>query len=151
MTEERSFFIPPGGPPGPVPGLQLVFNAVGELSLRKLVSDFYDQIPQSSIAFMFPKNVEESKTKSADFLIQVTGGPPLYSQNYGPPRMRARHLPFPIDEKARRVWLSCYRKALDGWEADSVQKEILWSFLKDFSGWMVNLENKTEESNGIEE
>lgn len=145
MMEERPLFIPPGGPPGPVPGLQTVFQTVGENSLRKLVSDFYDQIPQSPIAFMFPEGLDESKIKSADFLIQVTGGPPLYSQNYGPPRMRARHLPFPIDEKARRVWLSCYRKVLDDWEADSSVKEILWNFFKDFSAWMVNLESKTEE------
>lgn len=69
-----SFFIPPGGPPGPIPGLQLVFGSVGENSLRKLVSDFYDQIPSSSISFMFPENLEDSKIKSADFLIQVTGG-----------------------------------------------------------------------------
>lgn len=74
-----SFFIPAGGPPGPITGLQSVFGSVGENSLRKLVSDFYDQISSSSIAFMFPKNLEESKMKSADFLIQVTGGPPLYS------------------------------------------------------------------------
>ncbi|MDV6234398.1 bacitracin resistance protein BacA [Leptospira ellisii] len=145
MTEERPFYVPPGGPPGPVPGLQTVFASVGEASLRKLVSDFYDLIPESPIAFMFPETLEESKVKSADFLIQVTGGPPLYSQNYGPPRMRARHLPFPIDEKARRVWLSCYRKALDVWDQGETQKEILWSFLKDFSAWMVNLENKPEE------
>ncbi|AAN51174.1 bacitracin resistance protein BacA [Leptospira interrogans] len=144
-----SFFIPPGGPPGPIPGLQLVFGSVGENSLRKLVSDFYDQIPSSSISFMFPENLEDSKIKSADFLIQVTGGPPLYSQNYGPPKMRARHLPFPIDEKARRVWLSCYRKVLDDWDAEVSAKEVLWIFFKDFSTWMVNLESKTEESNGI--
>ncbi|XDD50624.1 bacitracin resistance protein BacA [Leptospira sp. WS92.C1] len=143
--EERLIYIPPEGPPGLVPGLQNVHSIVGEDSLRKLVSDFYDQIPGTQIAFMFPKNLEESKIKSADFLIQVTGGPPLYSQRYGPPRMRARHIPFPIDEKSRRVWLSCYRKALDIWNADDSQKEILWSFLKDFSGWMVNLENKKEE------
>ncbi|MBE8364480.1 hypothetical protein ISU82_04465 [Leptospira borgpetersenii serovar Balcanica] len=65
-------------------------------------------------------------------------------------RMRARHLPFPIDEKARRFWLSCYRKALDDWEADISIKEILWSFFKDFSAWMVNLESKTEEEDGIQ-
>ncbi|UOG56952.1 bacitracin resistance protein BacA [Leptospira noguchii] len=144
-----SFFIPPGGPPGLIPGLQSVFVSVGENSLRELVSDFYDQIPSSSIAFMFPENLEESKIKSADFLIQITGGPPLYSQNYGPPKMRVRHLPFPIDEKARRVWLSCYRKVLDDWDAEVSVKEVLWIFFKDFSAWMVNLESKTEEFNGI--
>ncbi|RHX81966.1 bacitracin resistance protein BacA [Leptospira yasudae] len=145
MMEERPLFIPPSGPPGPIPGLQTVFASAGENGLRRLVSDFYDQIPSSPIAFMFPEDLEESKIKSADFLIQVTGGPPLYSQNYGPPRMRARHLPFPIDEKARRVWLACYRKALEDWEAEESVKEILWNFFRDFSAWMVNLESKTEE------
>jgi hemoglobin len=56
--------------------------------------------------------------------------------------MRARHLPFEIDEKARQTWLDCFMKTLDHAE-DKYQfppehLEGFKNFLKDFSGWMVN-------------
>ncbi|MEI7011402.1 bacitracin resistance protein BacA [Leptospira licerasiae] len=138
------FYTPPGGPPPPSPRLRELFAKVGEDSIRELVSVFYDQIAVSEIRSMFPEDLEESKVKSADFMVQVLGGPPYYVQKYGPPKMRARHLPFPIDEKARRVWLSCYRKAIKDWEADEESKEILWQFLQDFSSWMVNKASSQE-------
>ena len=87
---------------------------------------------------MFPESLEESISKSTDFMIQVMGGPAYYSRKYGPPRMRARHLPFEIDEKARRVWLGCYRKALDRSEIPEKEKNSIWEFLTEFSAWMVN-------------
>ncbi|MGJ4745378.1 bacitracin resistance protein BacA [Leptospira sp. SA-E8] len=139
-----TFYTPPGGPPPPSPRLRELFAKIGEDPIRELVSVFYDQIAISEIRWMFPEDLEESKVKSADFMVQVLGGPPYYVQKYGPPKMRARHLPFPIDEKARRVWLSCYRKAIKDWEADEESKEILWQFLQDFSSWMVNKASSQE-------
>ncbi|PJZ50842.1 bacitracin resistance protein BacA [Leptospira saintgironsiae] len=139
-----TFYTPAGGPPPPSPRLRELFSKVGENSIRELVSVFYDQIAISEIRGMFPEDLEESKVKSADFMVQVLGGPPYYVQKYGPPKMRARHLPFPIDEKARRSWLSCYRKAIKDWEADEESKEILWQFLQDFSSWMVNKASSQE-------
>ncbi len=135
---ESPIFTPAGGPPPADPRLHSLFEKLGETKIRELVSLFYDRIPSSSIAGIFPESLEESTIKSADFLVQVLGGPPYYVQKYGPPRMRARHFPFPIDEKARRAWLACYRDALKVWESDSETKEILWKFLEDFSAWMVN-------------
>ncbi|TGK01362.1 bacitracin resistance protein BacA [Leptospira langatensis] len=136
--DQPNFYVPPVGPPASNPKLHTLFAILGEAKIRELVSLFYAKIPSSDIAFMFPQDLEESIVKSADFLIQVLGGPSYYVQKYGPPRMRARHLPFPIDEKARRTWLSCYRKAIKEWDAGEEEKEILWKFLEDFSAWMVN-------------
>ncbi|EPG74018.1 globin, protozoan/cyanobacterial family [Leptospira fainei serovar Hurstbridge str. BUT 6] len=135
---EHSIHIPPSGPPAPDPRLRTLFLKLGEEKLRSLVADFYRKIPSSPIAWMFPENLEHSIQKSADFLIQVVGGPPYYVERYGAPRMRARHLPFPIDEKSRRAWLSCYREAIQDWEVDQESKDIIWEFLQGFSAWMVN-------------
>jgi len=69
------------------------------------------------------------------------GGPPLYQQLYGPPMMRARHLPFPIDEAARLEWLACFRRVLDrsaNYNFPEQHLEDFWNFLVAFSGWMVN-------------
>jgi hemoglobin len=41
------------------------------------------------------------------------GGPPLYIERFGHPRLRARHLPFPIGESERDQWLLCMNRALE--------------------------------------
>ncbi|MCX7998083.1 MAG: hypothetical protein N3A69_03905 [Leptospiraceae bacterium] len=47
-------------------------------------------------------------------------------------------MPFIIDEKARRVWLGCYKQALNESDIPEAQKELIWKFLVNFSAWMVN-------------
>jgi len=136
---EREIYVPPSGPPqGPIIPKD-TYEILGEQRIRNLVHEFYKNIETSEIREMFPKgDLTQSAEKSADFMIQVLGGPPLYSQKYGPPRMRMRHLNFVIDEKSRRVWLSCYKKALNESDIPEPQKQIIWEFLVNFSSWMVN-------------
>ena len=85
--------------------------------------------------------------KNALFFVGVCGGPPLYAQRIGPPRMRARHLPFAIDAHARRVWLDCWDAVLKGCGANyGFPEEHLpgfRAFLDGFSAWMVNRTDKT--------
>lgn len=135
---EREIYVPPTGPPQEPIIPKETFQILGEDRIRNLVRNFYKKLETSEIRDMFPENMEESAEKSADFMVQVLGGPPLYSMKYGPPRMRARHLPFIIDEKARRVWLGCYRQALNESDIPEEQKELIWKFLVNFSAWMVN-------------
>ncbi|MEM7032234.1 MAG: hypothetical protein AAF629_21975, partial [Chloroflexota bacterium] len=76
------------------------------------------------------------------FFVGLLGGPPLYHQRYGSPMLRARHLPFPIDEQARQVWLDCFDQVLDqAVEQYNFPAEHLAgfrNFLHGFSIWMVN-------------
>ena len=48
------------------------------------------------------------------------------------------HIPFIIDEKARRAWLGCYKKALEKSNIPEPENKMIWDFLVDFSSWMVN-------------
>jgi len=115
---------------------------MGETNIFRMMSDFYKELEKSAIRHLFPPNMEEASRKSALFFITVLGGPPLYFERFGPPRMRARHLPFVIDEPARQVWLECFERVLEG--ADSKYQfpmehmDSFRSFLKNFSAWMVN-------------
>ena len=56
--------------------------------------------------------------------------------------MRARHLPFEIDEHARQVWLGCFGKVLDGadvkYQFPLEHLQSLKDFLQNISAWMVN-------------
>ena len=135
---EREIYVPIQGPPSGPPPSKDIFINLGEEKIRELVQVFYEEIESSSIRSMFPETLNESIAKSADFMVQVLGGPPYYNQKYGPPRMRMRHFPFIIDEKARRAWLGCYKKALERVQIPERESKLIWDFLVDFSAWMVN-------------
>ncbi len=115
---------------------------MGEENIFRMMSDFYKELERSEIRDLFPPDMETASQKSAAFFVTILGGPPLYMQRYGPPRMRARHLPFVISERARQVWLACFDKTLE--DADrkyhfpAEHLDGFKEFLKGFSAWMVN-------------
>jgi hemoglobin len=56
--------------------------------------------------------------------------------------MRARHLPFVIDEAARQEWLACFERvlvrAVDEYSFPAEHLDGFRNFLIGFSSWMVN-------------
>ncbi len=139
---ERTIYTPPGGPPqGPGPSPE-IYRTMGEANIFRMMLDFYKELEKSEVRHLFPPDMEEASKKSAMFFVTLLGGPPLYLQKYGSPRMRARHLPFEIDEPARQVWLRCFDNVLEGSEAKynfpAQHLQGFKDFLKSFSAWMVN-------------
>ena len=135
-------FIPPQGPPQV--SAPHYFEKIGFDRLHAFSRQHYQNLSESSISEMFPKEPEELKAaaeRQADFLIGVMGGPPVYREKHGPPRMRARHLPFAIDEAARQEWIRCFRAAFVAHAGLGLslpeQKQFL-DWIELFSGWMVN-------------
>ena len=88
----------------------------GDAAVRKLVDRFYDLMDENTdaatIRKMHPDDLTESRNKLYEFLSGFLGGPPLYHQNRGHPKLRMRHLPFEIDEQARDAWLACMNQSL---------------------------------------
>lgn len=88
----------------------------GERALCKLVERFYelmDTLPEARpIRDLHPANLAGSRDKLFKFLSGWLGGPPLYLEEFGHPRLRARHLPFSIGEDERDAWLLCMERAL---------------------------------------
>ena len=88
----------------------------GDAAVRKLVDRFYDLMDENAdaetIRKMHPDDLTESRSKLYEFLSGFLGGPPLYHQNRGHPKLRMRHLPFQIDEPARDAWLACMNQSL---------------------------------------
>ena len=72
----RDIYVPPEGPPqGPGPSPE-IYPLMGEENIFKMLSDFYQELGQSSIRPLFPPDLEEASRKSAKFFVQVLGGPP---------------------------------------------------------------------------
>ena len=72
----------------------------GEIALRRLVDCFYDLMDEDPDYFVIrklhPEELNSSRDKLFMFLSGWTGGPSLYVEKYGEPRLRSRHLPFSI-------------------------------------------------------
>ncbi len=84
--------------------------------MRAIVDAFYDRMDAwegaAHIRAMHPADLSGSREKLDDFLCGWLGGPPRYVAKHGHPRLRARHLPFPIDVAARDQWVACMDHAL---------------------------------------
>ena len=119
-----------------------IFDYLKEEGVRKMISDHYELLVDSSIKDIFPERgelLEGAKKRSADFFIQRFGGPEYYKMTRGNPMLANRHLPFKITPKTRIEWLNCYRIVLS--KIDNVPEELLfsfWNWLDEFSNWMVN-------------
>ncbi len=137
-----SLYTPPSGPPqADAPAL---FLQMGMDGLLAFCAEQYARLALSPIAAWFPSDpssLQEASRKQAEFLAGVMGGPRIYAQKHGPPRMRARHFPFAIDETARQAWLDCFRVTLgtgERWGLNAAQAREWLVWTEAFSGWMVN-------------
>ncbi|MEM9064226.1 MAG: hypothetical protein AAGB51_01915 [Planctomycetota bacterium] len=143
---DRAIYTPHGGPPATGGIDRGLYERMGEPAIRRLTDDFYGRLARSSVVGrMFPadpKELVEAAGRTADFFVFLFGGPPLYQQRWGRPMMRARHLPFVIDEAARAEWVRCFEGAAEeavtrgDWSAQD--RDGVVAFLAAFSGWMVN-------------
>lgn len=101
----------------------------GEAGVRRLVDRFYQlmtELPQArQIRAMHPTDLSQAKERLFMFLSGWLGGPPLYEERFGHPRLRRSHLEFPIDESARDAWLDCMTQALAEQVADRALLEQL--------------------------
>jgi len=133
--------VPESGPNGAVAPSREIYAVMGDENIKAMLRDFYLKLGASAISGMFPRELVQASEKSALFFIGLLGGPPLYMQTYGPPRMRARHLPFRITDAHRREWLSCFDAVLEHPERYNFPQQHLEGFkkfLEGFSAWMVN-------------
>ncbi|GAB4547309.1 MAG: group II truncated hemoglobin [Phycisphaerales bacterium] len=92
------------------------YDAIGgDARVRALVDAFYDRVEHDSplMKALHPEDLSESREKLYEFLSGWLGGPPLYIQKHGHPRLRMRHMPFAIDQEGVDEWLRCMRGAMD--------------------------------------
>ena len=114
----------------------------GEATIDRLVEAFYDNmdaLPQAEkIREMHGPELGEIRKVFKRYLTEWTGGPKLYSPEKGHPRLRQRHMPFPIDNSARDAWMACMTKALDGTLGDTDARRELEGNIRKLADWMRN-------------
>lgn len=114
----------------------------GEQAILSLVDRFYfymDTLPQAEgIRKMHAKDLSAARSKLFKFLCGWLGGPDLFVQEYGHPRLRMRHLPFAIGEAERDQWMLCMNKALFEVQMSQGLRKSLQQALQDLATHMIN-------------
>lgn len=112
-----------------------LFDVLGGVeAIRALVERFYDVMDSdpkaAQLRAIHPADLTSAREKLFMFLTGWSGGPQLYIERYGHPRLRARHLPFSIGEQERDQWMYCMVRAMhDTGVAEPVMvklAEALW-------------------------
>jgi len=115
----------------------------GEGGVRALVDRFYDLMDlepgYAGIRALHPATLDGSRDKLHGFLCGWLGGPDLYVQRHGHPRLRARHLPYRIGIAERDQWLSCMGQAMHERELDAALARRLAESFFGTADWMRNV------------
>jgi hemoglobin len=108
----------------------------GRPFFERLVDIFYDGVAGDPVlAPLYPEHPDLSgaRHRLTLFLVQYWGGPTDYAAERGHPKLRLRHLRFPIDAVVRDRWLSHMSEAVASMtreldDGDAVAAELLAYF-----------------------
>jgi hemoglobin len=125
-----------------------LYDRIGPEALAALVTRFYARVAlDPDLAPIFPADLSLTAEKQLAFLTGFLGGPPLYHQRFGHPRLRARHLPHPITPTRGRAWLACMNAALRATpEIAEADARELYAALARVAAHMVNTPEEAEQA-----
>lgn len=122
----------------------------GAPTIERLVDAFYarmDTLPEArTIRAMHAPDLGPVKEVLRRYLGEWMGGPKRYSAERGHPRLRQRHMGFPIGNEERDAWLLCMRGALDETVADVAAREEIYGLLARLADWMRNQEGNPHDA-----
>ncbi len=120
-----------------------LFEAMGEeVGVRRLVDAFYDHMAEASemapLLALHP-DLERARERLYEYLVGWMGGPPLYVQKYGHPRLRMRHMHVRIDGAGVALWMRCMDHALEATVELAELRELLHANLSRLAAHMRNV------------
>ncbi|HLQ74127.1 MAG TPA: globin [Bacillota bacterium] len=125
------------------PNLRSIYDDIGPEKIEELVNAFYPKVYSEPLLIpIFDGDMSEIMYKQRLFLTQFTGGPPLFSEEYGAPMMKRRHLPFQITPKRANAWLRCMKEAFLEIGLDKEEKgKFFFERLQEVASIMVNTDD----------
>ena len=110
--------------------------------MKSLVDRFYfymDILPEASgIRAMHKTNLTDARLKLFKFLSGWLGGPDLYIQEFGHPRLRMRHIRFAIGKAETDQWMLCMNKALEEMPMNDELRKDVSQALQQLAAHMIN-------------
>lgn len=120
--------------------LDVIYETIGEEGITRIVEAFYRQVPSDDVlAPMYPKeDLKGSEERLRDFLLYRFGGPQRYIEKRGHPRLRMRHSPFPIDQRARDRWITLMDNAVGAAAPPPRIDATLKEFFRNVATFLIN-------------
>ena len=88
----------------------------GEPKVQALVDRFYDLMDiepsYTELRAAHGSSLDDARQKLFWFLCGWLGGPQHYTERFGHPRLRMRHMPFAIGIRERDQWVACMDQAM---------------------------------------
>src|SRR5512138_1188837 len=120
-----------------------IFARIGEEGVARVVAAFYRLVPKDEVLGPMypPHDLAGAEARLRDFLIYRFGGPIRYLEERGHPRLRARHAPFGIDQKARDRWMQLMGDAIAESALPAEVQDAMRSFLDGIATFLINRTN----------
>ena len=129
---------PPGKPPFETPFAWIG----GESQVHALVDRFYDLMDlepgYAALRAAHGTELANAREKLKMFLTGWMGGPQRYTEQFGHPRLRMRHMPFSIGIAERDQWVACMDQAMQETEIDGALRIRLKESFMQTADWMRN-------------
>ncbi|QND47942.1 group II truncated hemoglobin [Rhizobium lusitanum] len=122
-----------------------LYQAIGgDQTVRALTTRFYDlmdTLPEAAnCRAVHPPSLEGSREKFYEYLTGYLGGPQLYIEKRGHPRLRSRHFVAAIGPTERDEWLLCFRRAMEETIENEKLRAIIWEPIERLAFHMQNRE-----------
>jgi len=119
--------------------IQTIYERLGPENLRVLVEEFYKAVyADDRISHLFSNDIAEVQEKQFMFLSQFFGGPPLYSEVYGHPKLRMRHAPHEVTKAGAVAWLENMAVAVAKLPVSEELKDEIFNRFPQAAAHMVN-------------
>jgi hemoglobin len=117
-----------------VDDVTLYERAGGLRFFERLVDHFYEGVVTDEVLLpLYPEQVDlgPARRRLTLFLAQYWGGPSTYAEERGHPKLRMRHMPFPIGPLQRDRWLVHMAAAVEATsDDDAIREELMAYFVR---------------------
>ena len=114
----------------------------GEDKVKALVERFYDLMDlepaYAQLRAVHGNTLDNARQRLFWFLCGWLGGPQHYTDRFGHPMLRARHLPFSIGVRERDQWLACMQHAMRELQIEPALAQRLADSFFGTADWMRN-------------
>ncbi len=114
----------------------------GEEHVKALTERFYDLMDlepgYTALRAAHGPDLSNARQRLFWFLCGWLGGPQHYTEQFGHPRLRMRHMPFAIGILERDQWLACMDQAMAETDVPADLRERLKNSFFQTADWMRN-------------
>jgi hemoglobin len=132
----------------PVDTVANIYAIIGADGMARLTAAFYHLVGSDDILRpLYPEaDLSNAEARLRDFLTFRFGGPPHYIAQRGHPRLRMRHAPFAIDQRARDRWVALMEQAIEQAALPSESLGPLRQFFQEVATFLINRPSPPEAS-----